>query len=53
MTFDLLGLDFFFKDKLFGFWFFQFKDEFPRSLFGLYWSNGTLLIGFLWMHFEV
>lgn len=52
MTFSIFGIDFYLKYKLFGFWLLSFKSENPRSLFGIYWSNGTLIFNFFWFNFE-
>ncbi len=53
MTFDLFGIDIYWSDRLFGFWFCSFKNsdqEIHRSLFTIYWNNGELLIDLFWIH---
>ena len=53
MTFDLFGIDFYRKDEFFGFWLGAIKNidkEMHRSLFGIYWNDGNLLIDLFWFH---
>jgi hypothetical protein len=49
MIFDLFWIDFFFKDKLFGFGIFTIKrNEIIRSFLSICSNDGELLIDLLW-----
>ena len=49
MTFDLFWIDFFIKDRLFGFGIFTIKrDETIRSFLSIYSNDGELLMDLLW-----
>ena len=50
MGFALLWIDFFLKEKLFGFGIggVEKHNGFDKSLFSIYWNNGALLIDFFW-----
>ena len=49
MTFDLMWVDFWLKERLFGVGIFTVKkEEMHRSLFSVYWNDGELLVDFLW-----
>ena len=49
MTLDLLWVDIWFRDRLFGFGFITIKgEEFIRSLFSIYWNDGELLVDLFW-----
>ncbi len=52
MTFDIFGIDFYWRERLFGFWIVAFKNskkETPRSLFTLYWADGELIVNLFWI----
>ncbi len=48
MTFDLMWIDWWWSEKLFGIGFFSIKGESLRSLFALYWNDGELQIDVFW-----
>lgn len=49
MTFDLMWIDFWFADKLFGVGLFSIKrEELHRSFFSCYWNDGELLVDLFW-----
>ena len=49
MTFDILWIDFWLKDKLFGFGILCVKTtEGIRNFFSVYWNDGELLVDLLW-----
>lgn len=49
MTLDLLWIDFFLRDRLFGFGIVSVKGkDIHRSLFAIYWNDGELLIDLCW-----
>ncbi len=49
MTFNLLSVDFFWSDRLFGFSLASVHTENNgRGLFIIYWNDGDLLIDLLW-----
>lgn len=49
MTFDLLSFDFWWSDRLFGFWFGCIKgEELHRSLFCIYYNDGEWVIELFW-----
>ena len=53
MTFTLFGFDFYWIDRLFGFWFCSVKIEtesntIHKNLFRIYWSDGEFIIDLFW-----
>lgn len=49
MTFDLFWIDFFIKERLFGFGIFSIKgEEIHRSFVAVYWNDGELLVDLFW-----
>ena len=50
MTIDLFWIDFFLKERLFGFGILSIKNDdwFNRSLLSIYWNDGELLIDLLY-----
>lgn len=53
MTFNLLWIDYWFAEQLFGFGFFTFKqEESIRSLIAIYWNDGELLFDLFWIRLK-
>ena len=53
MQFNLLSIDWFWQEKLFGFSIFNIQEdnyEFHRSLFEIYWNDREVFIDILWIH---
>lgn len=54
MSFNLFGFDFFRQDSLYGFWIIMLNDcndHFNRSLFCIYWAEGSLSLDILFFRF--
>lgn len=54
MAFDLFWMDFWIRDKLFGFGILSLKKEdFHKSLLAIYWDDGEILIDLFWFSFRI
>jgi len=50
MTIDLAWIDFYLKDRLFGFGFLSITNELKfKSLFAVYWNDRQLLVDLFWI----
>jgi len=51
MAFKIFGFDFFWSDRLFGFWFFNIEGMSGegRSLLELYYADGELFFDLFWI----